>query len=53
MSIIVWLYKINTYISCYETIFNNVSDIVIVSNIEYTQLHKVLGYIQSDNLVFG
>ena len=31
----------NTYISSYETIYDNVSDIVIVSTIEYTQLHNV------------
>ena len=42
MSIIVFLYIINTYSSCYETIYDNVSDIVIVSTIEYRQLHKVI-----------
>ena len=29
----------NTYVSCNETIYDNVSDIFIVSTIEYTQLH--------------
>ena len=29
------LHNINTYISCYEIIYDNVSDIVIVSTIEY------------------
>ena len=34
-------------ISCYETIYDNVSDIVIVSTVEYTQLHKVIIKISS------
>ena len=40
------LYTINTYIS-YETINNNVSDIIIISTIEYTLLHKVIIRISS------
>ena len=47
MSIIVCLYIINTYSSCYETTYHNVSDIVIVSIKEYTQLHKVIIKISS------
>ena len=38
---------INTYISCYETIYDNVSDSVTVSTIEYTQLHKEIIKISS------
>ena len=29
MSIIVWLYIINTHITCYETIYDHASDVVI------------------------
>ena len=33
MSIIVLLYIINTYISCYDTIYDNVSDINVIVSI--------------------
>ena len=36
------------YVSCYETIYDNVSDIVMVSTIiEYTQLLKIIIKISS------
>ena len=39
--------RIHASISCYETIYDNVSDIDIVSTIEYTQLHKIIIKISS------
>ena len=45
--IIVRLYIINKYNSCYETIYDHVSDIVIDFTIEYTQFHKIIFNISS------